>query len=461
VSPGAPPVAIVGGGYCGTAVALHVLAAGRPVDVALLDRRGAFARGLAYGTSAREHVLNVPASRMSALADQPGDLLAWLTEQGVRPDPDAFLPRRDYGRYLEQRLARAREAGVAHGAGITTHATAAVDLVPRDHGAALVTADGRRIEAARVVLALGNLPPADPLARVGGERLDAARYTRDAWTPGALDGLPHDAPVLLLGTGLTCVDVVLSLKNLRHRGPLTALSRRGLLPRPQHGPGRPYGGGYDPARVAAAAGDLVALLRALRAEVRRHEAAGGSWRDVIAALRPLTPRLWRSLSERDRDRFLRHVRPFWDVHRHRMAPAIEDALAGLWATGAFVERAGRIDAVRPTADGVEVRWRPRGRAETETLHVGRVINATGASPDLRTTADPFVRALRERGWIRPDPRGLGLETDADGRVLAAQPALPPCVFALGPLRIGTLWESTAVPELRVQARDLAARLLRA
>jgi uncharacterized NAD(P)/FAD-binding protein YdhS len=405
---------------------------------------------------------------MSAFPDAPNDLLDWLGAEGRPRDPDAFLPRRDYARYLVQRLAEAETAGRAHGAALTKVHAGVDDAQPRADGLLVVLAGGRSFLAHEVVLALGNLPPADPLAACGGAALPPALYARDPWAPGALEGIPPDGPVLVLGTGLTAIDVTLTLRRLRHRGPVVALSRRGLLPRPQRSPGGTYGGGYDPAPVLAAQGSLRRLVRTVRREARRHAARGGDWRDLVAALRPITPRLWGALPLGDRARFLRHLRPYWDAHRHRMAPAVEDALAGLWAEGLFVERAGRVLDVRAAAGGVEVRWRPRGTPDVERWEVARIVNAVGASLDLRASADPLVAALRARGLLTPDPLGLGLATAPDGAVLPLdppldpplEPALPRRLSALGPLRMGDLWESTAVPELRVQARDLAARLLR-
>jgi len=447
-------VLIVGAGASGTLTAIHLLRAGVPVELTLLDRRAAFGRGLAYGTEAREHVLNVPVARMSALPDDPQDLLVWTQEQGLGSDADTFLPRREYGRYLSARLEQAASSAPA-GARLARVSDEAVGLAQRGRGLALSLASGGTLEGDHVVLALGNLAPADPLAACGGERLDAARYARDAWLPGALEGIQPSDEVLVLGTGLTSVDVLLSLRRLRHRGRVWALSRRGLQPQRQRSASGSYGGGYDPAPFLAAAGDLRRLLRLARSEAHARLATGGDWRDVIAALRPITPRLWASLGARDRVRFLRHLRPFWDTHRHRMAPAVEDVLATLWADGAFRLVAGRVRSVEPTPTGTRVRWQPRGSSEQQSLEVGRVINATGASLDLARCTDPLVRSLVSEGWITPDPLGLGLLTGPDGSVVNATGAGAGRMWALGGLRTGSLWESTAVPELRVQARDLA------
>jgi uncharacterized NAD(P)/FAD-binding protein YdhS len=449
-------IVIVGGGVCGTLTALHLMRSARRVEVTLLDRAGRHARGLAYSTEEPVHLLNVPVGRMSAWPDAPDDLLRWAQGQGLAATPATFLPRRVYGRYLADRLA---EAGVAQGSRLVLAHAEAHDVVPQPGGLRVLLQGGTHLDAEHVVLAWGNLPPQDPLAHVGGDTLDARRYARDAWGATTLADLDPRAEVLLLGTGLTAVDALLALRHATHQGTVHALSRRGLVPQPQDAGSRVYGGGYDPAPVLEAAGDLRRLVRTVRAQCRLQRERGGDWRDVIAALRPGTPRLWASLSAPDRARFLRHVRPFWDTHRHRMAGTVDDAVATLWGTGAFQPKAGRVLRFEPTPSGVRVVWRPRGSDGTEVLEVARIVNATGPSPDLRKATDPLVRALLARGLLAPDALGLGACCGADGAVEGTHAPRPARLWTLGATRVGRLWESTAVPELRVQARDLAAAIL--
>lgn len=456
----APPlrVVVVGGGFAGSLCALHLLSAARPVEVTCLDRVGGFARGLAYGTACLAHLLNVPAGRMSALPEQPGDLCAWAATQGLPAGEGAFLPRARYGDYLAQRLAEAQaaappsarlrrlaaEAVHVQAAGAAAGAPLRVDL-----------ADGRVLAADHVVLATGNLAPADPLAALGAGTLDAARYARDPWHAEALAGLaPHDE-VLLLGTGLTAVDLLLALRAQGVQARVHALSRHGWLPQSQHAPAgasRPC----DARQLPLHAAWPRELLRALRTAARAQAAAGGDWRDVIAALRPHTPALWRVLGPRGQAQFLRHLRTLWDVHRHRLPGGVEQVLAGERARAGFVAHAGRVQAVEALPQGVRVHWVLRGGGPPATLEVARIVNATGPSPDLRRTHDPLLASLAQSGALAPHPLGLGLACDDDGRVAGT---LAGRLWALGSLRMGRLWESTAVPELRVQARDLARRLV--
>lgn len=456
----APPlrVVVVGGGFAGSLCALHLLSAARPVEVTCLDRVGGFARGLAYGTACLAHLLNVPAGRMSALPERPGDLCAWAATQGLPAGEGAFLPRARYGDYLAQRLAEA-QAAAPPSARLRRLAAEAVHVQPAGAagGAPLRVdlADGRVLGADHVVLATGNLAPADPLAALGAGTLDAARYARDPWHAEALAGLgPHDE-VLLLGTGLTAVDLLLALRAQGGQARVHALSRHGWLPQAQHAPAgasRPCEARQLPLHAAWPR----ELLRALRTAARAQAAAGGDWRDVIAALRPHTPALWQALGPRGQAQFLRHLRTLWDVHRHRLPGGLEQVLAGERARGSLVPHAGRVRAVEPRAGGgVRIAWEPRVGGPPATLEVARIVNATGPSPDLRRTHDPLLASLAQSGALEPHPLGLGLACDDDGRVAGT---LAGRLWALGSLRMGRLWESTAVPELRVQARDLARRL---
>lgn len=463
----APPlrVVVVGGGLSGSLCALHLLLAARPVEVTCLDRVAGFARGLAYGTACPAHLLNVPAGRMSALPERPGDLCAWAATQGLPAGEGAFLPRMRYGDYLAARLSEA-QAAAAPGTQLRRTSAEAVHVqAAQGSGAPLRVdlADGRVLGADHVVLATGNLAPSDPLAAAGvggaggaagGAALDGARYARDPWHASALEGLGAHDEVLLLGTGLTAVDLLLALRAQGVPARVHALSRHGWLPQAQHAAGgasRPLEARDLPLHMATPRH----LLRALRRAACAHAAAGGDWRDVIGALRPHTPALWQALGLRGQAQFLRHLRTLWDVHRHRLPGGVEGLLAAERARGGLVLHAGRVRSVAPCAQGVRVHVAPRGGGPPAVLEVARIINATGPSPDLRRTHDPLLASLARAGALEPHPLGLGLCCDAQGAVAGT---LRGRLWALGSLRMGLLWESTAAPELRVQARDLALQL---
>ena len=83
----------------------------------------------------------------------------------------------------------------------------------------------------------------------------------------------------------------------------------------------------------------------------------------------------------------------------------------------------------------------------------------GAGPGRLPGAAPaVVRDLLDAGLARVGPHRLGLDVDPAGRLVAADGAVHRWLWVIGPLRRGGLWETTAVPEIRAQARQLAADL---
>ncbi|WP_426757000.1 FAD/NAD(P)-binding protein [Myxococcus sp. Y35] len=472
-------VAIVGGGASGTLLAVHLLRSARaPLRVALVERNGRAGLGLAYSTTSPCHLLNVPAAKMGAFPEDPEHFLRWVRCELPGTSPGAFVSRQRFGRYLESVL---REARAHAGPGVM------LDVVDRDVAAVeeasgavwLHLADGARLEARVAVLALGNALPSNLRVPDGG-LYTSRRYHRSPWAKDALRGVTDQDDVLLIGTGLTMVDTVLSLAEQGHQGHIHALSRHGLLPHVhQEGargtyvsPGirdalralrqetrREHRDAEDTAGHPPLPVRIRPVLRLVRQEVRRAARAGADWRQVVDALRPVTVPLWQRLPVGERRRFLRHLRAYWDVHRHRMAPSIGETVERLRRQGRLSIHAAHIRGFALEPTGVAVRTRPRGHGgEEAVLHVQHVINCTGPEGAM-TRGHPVLGGLVEAGRVRPDALGMGLATDADGALLDASGQASGRLYTLGPPRRGELWETTAVPEIRSQARDLAWHLL--
>jgi uncharacterized NAD(P)/FAD-binding protein YdhS len=445
-------VAIVGGGASGTLAAVHLLrqavSSRTPLRVVLVDRYGRHGLGQAYATDDPGHLLNACADKMSAIADDPGHLLRWARRNGLDVAGSDFLPRMVYGRYLRDVLAAA-ESQASHGAHVT-RVTAEVSAITRSFpsGAPVVhLSGGGRIDADAVVLATGNSRPA-PLSQV--VRDVQARYVGDPWAPGALTGIGDGAPVLVVGTGLTMIDVAITVTRSRPGTKVYALSRHGLLPRAHRCPAGPP----IPMSIPDDATRLADLLAAVRATVKSGD---GDWHAVIDGLRPHVPALWGRLGLDDRRRFLGLVARYWEVHRHRIPPSTASLIARLRMTGRLEVVRGRL-AGTTAADGeliahVDEDGTPRD------LRVGWVVNGTGPSSDV--TRDPFLSGLFAAGLGRPDPLGLGLDADDAGAVLDAGGRPSERIFTLGPTLRGTRYETTAIPEIRTQAAGLAPRLITA
>lgn len=453
-----PIIAIVGVGFSGVATAANLarLRWPRGVRIVLIERSGRFARGVAYSTDHPLHLLNVPAGRMGALADDEGHFLRWLRRTDPSVTGDAFVSRRRYGDYLEWLLDDATSRAGAN-AEIVRRTGDVVDISLAGATATLTLRDGESIEADRVVLALGNLPPRDPIpaGRLNGD----PRYLRDAWAPGALARLPKSiTPILLVGSGLTMVDTVLALRNAGHESGFVAVSRHGQLPHSHRDwPAKPPV--VDPPHALEDwDGSTRTLLRTIRDASRAADRAGLDWRDVVNGLRPITPQLWHRMPARERARFMRHVRPFWEAHRHRMSTRIAEEINSLIARRELAVVAGRVADVTPRAESIAVTIRRRGGSTTEHYQAGAVVNCTGPDGDFACLQEPVVAALRERGALTPDPLGLGVVTDHEGALVDGRGQASSVLFTLGSPRRADVWESTAVPELRVQADRLSRRL---
>ncbi|KQM97982.1 FAD/NAD(P)-binding protein [Sphingomonas sp. Leaf25] len=438
-----PHVLIVGGGASGTLLAVNLLRQEGP-RVTLVERRpGQLARGVAYSAADDSHLLNVRAANMSAFPDDCDHFVRWLGQAGLG-DGRSFVRRTVYGAYLRSLLTDAKAVA---GDRLTLIADEVVALTEGNGGVTARFADGREEGFDRAVLALGNLPPHPP-AGIDLAALPAGVYRDDPWAGDIADGLSADDAVLLLGSGLTAVDAALLLERRGFAGRITAMSRRGLRPRPHDDSQPPVA-----PRSEKPARSVSALVR----EVRQ-AAAGDGWRGAVDALRPVTQLLWSGADGAERRRFLRHLRPFWDVHRHRLAPAVGARIDAMVAAGRLRFAAGKLVEVTGAGDAALVRHRPRGRDTVETARYARIVNCTGPQGDLSRSREPLLEQLTGAGLIRPDACHLGIDVDAATRTIGADGSATPTLHAIGPMTRGMWWEVVAIPDIRVQCWTLARSL---
>jgi uncharacterized NAD(P)/FAD-binding protein YdhS len=460
----AATVLVVGGGFSGSMAAAQILRrardTGAAVKVVLVERRGAIGEGVAYGTRETCHLLNVPAGRMSAWPDRPDDFVHWATRRHRNVDPSEFLPRPWYGEYVRETLLT-----TAHGASSSAELTVVLDEVrriARHPAGGWMVHLGREpsVRADAVVLAIGHRPPHDPVGlRWSGPR---TRYISDPWRPFAVNPVGPDDPVLILGSGLTGVDTVLSLAEQTRRAPITLLSRSGLVPQAHAAPPAPPVALHSlVARWIAAPGGVQAamLLRELRRQIRALGPKQGDWRSVVDGLRPHTAALWQAMPASERRRFLARLRPFWEVHRHRMALPIAERFHAMLDRGEVNLLAGRIQSAHADSDGVRLLVRERKSNRVVESNAAWVINCTGPLPSNRVDSNPVIGSLLVYGWLRPDELALGIETTPAGNAVAEDGREVADLFVVGTLRKPAFWESTAVPELRHQAAAVAENVL--
>ena len=435
-------VVIVGGGFTGALQAVNLLRHG-DARATIVERRPLPGRGLAYSAAHPDHLLNVRAGNMSAFPDDAQHFVRWLARH--HPEHSSgFAPRLVYGDYLAELLG---EAAASSNGRLAIVAGDVSDVTREDGAARVILADGRVLAADAVVLAPGNLVPYSP-AGLDEAALPVDLYARDPWTSPITAGLGASDIVLTMGTGLTMIDVALLLDAHGFAGRIVALSRRGLAPRPHAGPGM-----APSSRDAAPASTCAALVRTVRS---RAEEVG--WHAAVDELRPFTQAVWRDADLVQRRRFLRHLRPWWDVHRHRIAPQVAATIAAMRASGRLEVLAGKLVEVAAERAGTRVTWRPRGEQAVRKLAVRRIVNCTGPQGDLLATGEPLLRHLLARGLIRPDPLRIGIDVDELSRTIGRDGSAQPWLLALGPITRGAFWEIVAVPDIRQQTWAVARRL---
>ncbi|MGB9491823.1 MAG: FAD/NAD(P)-binding protein [Terriglobales bacterium] len=443
-------IAIVGGGFTGAMLAVQLFrTADKSVSVVLIERGGVPGLGVAYGTQFEGHLLNVRANDMSAYPDIPDHFFNWAqVHYNSSVKADDFLPRSVYGQYIASQFQEARQL---HPSRLRCIQGEAVSLTPTGGLTSVLLADGQIVLADKVVISIGHFPPGEP--SLPGKTAASSRYLANPWATNTVREVSQGNSVLLIGSGLTSLDMVIELRARGFGGTIHILSRRGLLPQ-SHKITAPFA----PFRTEDLPLTVRGLVRLIRRQIKAAESEGSDWRAVMDSLRPLTQEIWRTLPRPEQRRFLRHLRTYWEVHRHRIAGQIANRLALQLQSGQIQMHAGRIMEYREDSAGVEISYRARKHGETVRLHVDRVVNCTGPESNYRRVNSPLLQDLMNKGLARPDELSLGLDVSGDGALVDAQGKPSDFLYTLGPLRKGNLWETIAVPEIRVQAAEMA-RLL--
>lgn len=456
-------ILIIGGGLSGTMLAAQLLRLPGQRKILIIEPRAELGRGEAYSAVELGHTLNGNAARMSVDPDNPNDLTQWLTEhiaaggwpesaeQDV-PVSELFPPRGLFGVYVQQRLAEVRSVGAPQGSTVEHIRAEAVDLQTYADSVQLTLSNGQHLRGTYAVLATGMFPAArTPQKQSSG--LNAAAL--DPWDVAAMRQLDPQSTVLIIGSGLTMVDAVVSLEQAGHRGPIEVFSRHGLLPHVRRQP---------PVWVDFLAEDhSIRSPRQLLREVRRHcreaIAQGIDWQAPLDTVRAHIGRLWSQATDVQRRQFVRHVRPWWESHHHRSPPLSAQLVERLQGEGRLRIQAASFKGLDTyMEDGVSIRIRRRGEAETGVVHGAALINSSGIEYDWRRVARPLPQQLLARGLVRPGPLALGIAAAIDGAVLNEHGQAANRLFAMGPPLRGMWWESTAVTDVALQAKALAVRL---
>jgi uncharacterized NAD(P)/FAD-binding protein YdhS len=451
-------IVIIGGGFSGAMSAVNIARLSEcPLHITVVNDSGPVGRGVAYGLRRPEYLLNVAARNMSAFPDEPDHFLQWLrTRSDFASVPEIelrerFISRQVYGDYICSLVLHHLQSPGGLAPVWTEFVTGeAIDIEPRDSGCAVRLADGSTIEADRVVLATGNEAPA-PLP--GAETLDGhPAWVGNPWQAWEQRLPPQDGSIVILGTGLTTVDAIITLRALGWMGSVHAVSRHGWFPH-AHFRGIEYPD-FPPADIDLAGLGLEQLLALIQKHCAILHERDANPAIIVDKLRPHTQRIWSQFSRQDRLTFAKEHAARWNVFRHRIAPDIHSQIASSQLTGQLQVHAASIAKLEAAADRISVHLED-GEALTGDL----VLNATGPATRFTATRSVLLQNLLRRGAVAPDDTDMGVRVDPDHIVLNSEGDRSPWLLALGPILKGTYWETIAVPELRVQARRVAETLL--
>ncbi len=456
-----PTIAIIGGGFCGTVTLIQLAKQSTiPLNIILVNKNNPPPKGVAFGSYNPSHVLNVPAAKMSALTDDPDNFINWIKSKQEYAEfvndelNDKFLPRIIYGHYLQELFHKTID-DYNETVNVKVVDDEAIDIIPDGDGMKIMLKKNDSFKADKVVLALGNFLPDDPKID-DKDFYKSGNYFQNPWQKEAIENLDDIDNILIIGTGLTMVDNVLSLLEKGFKGKIYAVSTKGFFPL-SHKKRKPYTDILDELHPPYEISQLYHLFRKHIKYVLLHGITGEA---VVDAVRPKTQEIWLSFSLQDKKRFMTHIRHLWGVARHRLPKEIFDQMQELISNGKLKIIGGRLKSIRESNNNINVILKERKTQRDMEFTVNRVINCTGPKTDIQKIEEPLIINLLRRGLIAPDDMKLGINALPDGTVMYKDHSVSSMLFTIGSMLKGILWESTAVPELRVQANNLAGQLLK-
>lgn len=446
-------ITIVGGGASGTLLAVNLLknAGDTPIEINLVERRSRVGQGVAFGTTQASHLLNVPCGRMGAFPDEIDHFHRWLTDNGHEYDSHDFVPRRLFGEYLRDVFGK-ETATIASKIRIDLIDDEAVDMSVDGSSAQVVLRSGEIVPSHKVVLAFGNFKPPHPSV-TDLSFVDSPNYFQNPWGADLYESISPNDTIFIVGTGLSMIDVVLHLHKTGHAGKISAISTKGLLPA-VHKLGYTYPSFYDELKEMRRITDI---LKAVRRHSEKAAEEGSNWRAVIDSLRPVTQQIWLDLPLAEKKYFMQHLSRYWNIARHRMPAEAADVLDEMQNNGALEILRGRLKTIEATQNGFDITYTKDGVEYHAAANI--LVNCIGSQANFAKIESTFVENLIDRRHIRNDELSLGIAASPDGRVVDKNGEFSDVVYTLGTALRGTLWETTAIPEIRTQARDLALRML--
>ena len=455
-------IGIIGVGFTGTMTAVHLInKATEPCEIILINERQSLNRGIAYNPYSNKHLLNVTAGKMSAYVDRPDHFLDWALQQDSIEQKDrslvanSFLPRKLYGDYLCGIWEEAKNTAVTKNITLTVINSFVIDLEVLENSVSLWLDNTLKLQLDQCVIATGNQIPRNP--RIPNmDFYNSEKYFQNPWKIESVKNTAENLPILIIGNGLTMVDTVFGLLEQDFKGDIYSISPNGFNILPHRANGLKY------SRLVEELNDdlsLFELLKLVNKHIKIVRKNGISAEAVIDSLRPHTQKIWKSLSQKEKNIFMSRLRHLWGVARHRIPLHSHDKIQQLRIDGKLHINSGKIINFEEKEGFIAVEYFDKKEGKTKLLQVSRIINCTGPETNLMNIEKNFLKNCLLKGILTQDHLKLGITADTETfQIINSEGKPHPNLFTIGSNLKGELWESTAVNELRGQAEKLAEKL---
>ena len=447
-------IAIIGAGLSGTLLAMNLLqkARGKAVKIWLIDRNAPEDLGPAYSTN-EDYLLNVPVEMMGAVSREPEHFLKWSRQKNIQAVKGDYLPRKLYRTYIQSLLNTSIQEKSSKGV-LERIRGEAYDVRLRENRANVFVKDYGEIAADRVILALGNFLPREPVIKNVSFFKDR-RYIRNPWAPDLLDRIERNNVIIFIGSGQTMIDLATGLYRKKHQGRILTISRRGLLPLSQKRV-ESYPSFYEELRGEKR---LLPVFQTVRRHLETAGRKGLDPRAVIDSLRPHTSLIWMNFPDDEKRRFLRHLFRYWEIIRSRIPPESEKIIHQLQKSGQMKLLSGSIVDFVANRNKIEMTYLTRDSKNLKRESADLVINCVGPDLDYEHREEALVKNLLKKKLIHCDSVHLGINARPDGAVIQTDGTASDILYTIGLTLKGIVWEALAAPEIRVQAENLARKLL--
>ncbi|MBT3991921.1 MAG: SidA/IucD/PvdA family monooxygenase [Rhodospirillaceae bacterium] len=464
-------IAIIGGGLTGCSLAAQLCdQAEKPLDITIIEPRSELGAGVAYSADDPDHRLNAPLFVHFLTPEKVEEFQNWFTEGGgLSRDPNAlaadgniYARRRELAHYVSETMAKYAENNPSKST-INHCQSTALEINPVETGFKIITSNEQELIVDKIVLATGNQAPSSP-PPFDGELKNHSAYFKSPWDLDRIRSIHRQAAVLIIGTGLTMSDIVATLMRQGHEGKITAVSRRGMLPQehakpPENAPPRNPFNGIMADKPAHITGSLLQIFVDLRQRMQNNLRHGGAWQWAFDELRDCVWQIWPELSFVEKQRFLRHLRTWYDSHRFRLPPQTARIRDEALDKGILNFETAHITDAIGAENYLTVALTKENFPTPQKYKFKAVINCTGPRQNPAITPNAAYRSVLNNKLADVHATGLGFDVDDNCRAIQEDGSISENIFIVGPPTVGVFGDPIGIPFIVAQIHRMLPTFL--